>query len=307
MSRLDRLSKVLVFGATGAQGSPVVRQLLARGVAVRAVTRDAQKLNNLFGVAAEPAEADLGNATALRAAFEGVDAAFFHLPIPRDIEAVPVHLANVLEAAAKAELSRLVYTTSGITTETMPPIGFVEASRAAAAAVLTSGIPAVVLRPTIYLENLLQPHLVSEMAQAGVLRYPPVSPGRRLSWTALEDQAALAIAAMTADETVIGRAFDIASPEALTGDELAARLSVHFAREVRFEPQTPLQFGEDLGRAFGNPTVGRAIAELYEAIDKLPPDGAVLQPDTVLSANAPELTPVSQWLSRQGWGSVLAR
>lgn len=288
------LNKVLVFGATGAQGSPVVRGLLEKGVAVRAVSRDAEKVKNLYGGAVETANADLSDFAALKMAFEGVDAAFFHLPIPRDVREIPTHLGNVLRAAAESDLPRLVFTTSGTTLDALPPIAFVEGNRAAARAVLSSDVPAVVLRPTIYLENLQQPHVLAELHERGTLSYPPLAPNRRVSWTALDDQARLAIAALTA-ENAVGKTFDIASPEPVTGDELARLLSETIGREIRFTPPTPKQFGETIAAAYGA-EAGQGIAELYAATDALPENGAVVELDEVLKILPVKLTPVSEWI-----------
>jgi uncharacterized protein YbjT (DUF2867 family) len=199
MSDTNELKKVLVFGATGAQGSPVARQLIEKGIAVRAVSRDEKKARELYGENVEVAPADLSDFDSLRRAFADVDAAFLHLPfVGNDVREIPIQLGNALRAAKETDLPRLVFTTSGSTMDNLPPIAMVEANRAAERAVLSSGVPSVVLRPTIYLENLL--HLaLPEMRERGVLSYPPLSPERKVSWTALGAQATIAIAAMTAE------------------------------------------------------------------------------------------------------------
>lgn len=288
------LTKVLVFGATGAQGGPVARELLAKGVKVRAVSRDAARVRAVFGSAVEAADADFSNVESLKRAFEGVDAAFFHLPIPADVAEVPVHLSNVLTAARDANLARMVFTTSGTSDDKLAHIPFVAGNLAAAEAVLASGVPAVVLKPTIYLENLLREHIVEEIRQLGVLSYPPLAPSRKLSWTALKDQASFAVAALTS-EKALGHSFKIASPEPVTGDELAALLSDTTGKAVRFEPLTPQQFGEGLAQLFGEDS-GNAIAAFYEATDALPEDGAVVDLTEALKVLPVELTPVSQWI-----------
>lgn len=295
---MSELNKVLVFGATGAQGSPVVTQLLEKGVAVKAVSRDAEKVKQLYGDKVQAAVADLSDLNSLGEAFAGVDAAFFHLPIPSDFSAVPNQLANVLQAAKESGLPRLVYTTGGNTTDIMPKIGFVEANRATANAVLNSGVPAVVLRPTVYLQNLQQPHSLAAIKEQGVFAYP-IKADRKVSWTALEDQATLAIAAMTA-ENVTGKSFDIASPEAVTGDEITALLSKKIGREVRYVALEPQEFGKGLAQFFGA-DAGKAIAELYEATDQLPANGAVINLEPIQTALPVKLTPVSEWIEKQDW------
>ena len=137
------------------------------------------------------------------------------------------------------------------------------------------------------------------MKEHGVLSYPPLSPDRKVSWTALGDQAALAIAAMTA-ENAIGKSFDIASPEPVTGIELSGLISRKLKREVRYEPLTPQQFGENLSR-FAGEDAGRAISELYAATDSLPPNGAIVNLEALLAVLPVKLTPVSEWIEKQIW------
>ncbi len=299
MSDKNKLKKVLVFGATGAQGAPVARQLIEKGIAVRAVSRDAEKARGLYGEQVEIAHADLSDLNSLRPAFEGIDAAFLHLAfIGNDARGMQIQLGNALQAAKETNLPRLVFTTSGSTMDNLPPIAMVERNRAATRAVLSSGVPSVVLRPTIYLENLLH-FALGEIKENGVLSYPPLSPERKVSWTALDDQAALAIAAMTA-ESVVGKWFDIASPEPVTGVEIAEKISRKIGREVRYEPLSPKQFGENMSR-FAGEEAGRAISEMYEAENGLPPDGAIINLDSLLAVLPVKLTPVSEWIENQTW------
>lgn len=70
---------VAIFGATGAQGTPVVRAALARGLNVRAVARDVAKISNAHPEAAAFA-AHFDDEDSLTQALTGVSAAFVHLP-----------------------------------------------------------------------------------------------------------------------------------------------------------------------------------------------------------------------------------
>jgi uncharacterized protein YbjT (DUF2867 family) len=299
MSDKNELKKVLVFGATGAQGAPVARQLIEKGIAVRAVSRDMEKVRAFYGDAVEAANAELSDLDSLRKAFEGVDAAFLHLPfVGNVVREMPNQLGNALRAAKETDLPRLVFTTSGSTMDNLPPVAMVEANRAAQRAVLSSGVRSVVLRPTIYLENLLHFSL-GEMKENGILSYPPLSPERKISWTAQDDQATLAIAAMTAD-TVVGKSFDIASPEPVTGVELVEMISRQMGREVRYAPLSPAQFGENMSRIAGS-EAGKAVSEMYEATDRLSANGAIVNLESLLDALPVKLTPVSEWIEKQKW------
>ena len=293
-----QLNKVTVFGATGAQSSPVVRQLLEAGVGVKAVGRDADKIAQMFGERAEAVNADLNDAISLRNAFEGADAAWLQLSFKSDWPTFFRQLSNALEAAKAANLPRLVYTTGGTTTDNLPPIRFVENNRAAAQQVLESGIAATVLRPTIYLQNLFA-YAKRDFPQ-GILSYPPLDASRKMSWTAHEDQAAFAVAALTSD-AAIGKSFDIASPQAVSGDELAGILSAKIGREISYQPTTTEQFRQNFAR-FAGEDLASDLAQLYAELDKLPAEGAVVDLKPVTAILPVELTPVAQWVEAQNWG-----
>jgi uncharacterized protein YbjT (DUF2867 family) len=101
-------------------------------------------------------------------------------------------------------------------------------------------------------------------------------------------------------EAAIGKTFDIATPEAVTGEELAALLSKKTGREIRYAPSTPDEFATGMTPVYGE-AASRMIAELYKATDSLPEDGAVINLDPVLSILPVKLTTVSEWVERQNW------
>lgn len=66
--------RILVTGATGVLGRPVVRHLVAAGHSVRGLSRSAENAVLLRSLGAEPAEADLFDVASLQAALQGCDA-----------------------------------------------------------------------------------------------------------------------------------------------------------------------------------------------------------------------------------------
>jgi hypothetical protein len=71
-------------------------------------------------------------------------------------------------------------------------------------------------------------------------------------------------------------------------------------REIRYEPLSPEQFGENLSRFTGT-DAGKAVSEMYAATDELPANGAIVDLEPVLNVLRVELTPVSRWIEKQTW------
>ncbi len=150
---------VTVTGATGNIGRALAEQLLSRGVSVRAVARDAGKLEGLVAKGAVAVTADLADVPALTAALEGADAAFLMVP-PRydapDGLAYQTAVGNAIaEAVAASGLKRAVALSSlggHLASGTGPVVGlhrFEERLKALA------GLSLVIARPTYFMENHL--------------------------------------------------------------------------------------------------------------------------------------------------------
>ena len=266
--------EVAVFGATGAQGAPVVEEALKAGLSVRAIARNAAAVAARHPDA-QPVAATFDDPDALVAALSGVDAAFVHLPAPTDPEAPQRWLGNLMAAAHQAELPLLVYTTSGSAGERYPASIMNQGYMAARDAVLNSGIPAIVLQPTIYLENLQIPGFMPDLADKGLVNYPPLRPEQRVSWTSHRDQAIVAAAALQRPD-LAGQAFEIASPGPLLGAELAEALSGWIDRSASFRPSTPEAFGARVEEALQVPGMGFVLNDFYSALLQMEAEAMVI-------------------------------
>lgn len=113
-------SKALVTGATGFVGAAVVRALLAEGWQVRALVRGGSDHRNIASLPVEQAVGDLTDAASLKPALEGCEAAFhvaadyrLWAPQPRELYRTNVDgTGNLLDAARRAGVRRIVYTSS---------------------------------------------------------------------------------------------------------------------------------------------------------------------------------------------------
>ena len=111
---------VLVTGGTGFLGGAIVERLLADGRSVKALARSAASAETLRAVGAEPVPGDVLDVDSLAAALRGCTAVYhaagvnaFCLRDPSPLFEVNVRGSrNVVHAAARAGVRRLVYTSS---------------------------------------------------------------------------------------------------------------------------------------------------------------------------------------------------
>jgi dihydroflavonol-4-reductase len=112
--------KSLITGASGFVGSAVLRQLIEAGHSVRALLRPTSDRSNLDGLAVDIVSGDLNDPDSLTTALKGCDALFhvaadYRLWVRKAEEMYETNVdgtRNLMLAAARAGLKRIVYTSS---------------------------------------------------------------------------------------------------------------------------------------------------------------------------------------------------
>jgi uncharacterized protein YbjT (DUF2867 family) len=242
-------SEVLVFGATGTQGSPVVRRLREAGRRVRALVRSRAKGQ---GLDASLVEGSLDDARSLVRAAEGAGSAvvLFSTSVPP--AEMLVHAKNALEAVAQARVPHVVVSTSSIVPMRDTGVEAPDARRRLVELIARLVPQAVVLSPTLYLENFsvaLRPALDQGVIPQAIPANVPVA------YLSLDDHARF-LAAAIARPALAGRTFAIAGADPLDGERLAATLGAALGRTLAYVPLPPAAMVAQL-----TPIVGAQVAE----------------------------------------------
>lgn len=221
MSQVDKSKPILVFLGGGVQGGAVIRAALTRSFKVRAMVRNLEHAVTLAAPNVECVQGDLNDPASVRAACNGVEHAVLQMPIGSSA-AMVMQAKNALAAFKAAEVKSFVFKLSSASRPAPCEEPSFVANQAVEEAARASKIAFAIVRPTMYLDNLLKPSALAEIMRLGVFA-PPIKATQRIAWTSADDCAKAAL--MLLERGVMGGDHCIAGPESLTGEELAKRIS----------------------------------------------------------------------------------
>lgn len=285
----------LVYGATGTQGTPVEDQLLTQGTNTRVVTRESGHAAHWAARGAEVAVADLGDPESLTAANAGVDRVVLQLPLQYDFELHEAYGRNAVDAAKAAGVKLVVFNTSAhvISGE---DVHAYEARQEVVDYLRASGIPSIVIRPTFYYEIFLGPWIRPGIVDSGVVAFP-LPAQFPMSWISAEETAAYAVAALDRPD-LAGQDFDVGGPEALTGDDIAARFAEATGRSITYVSIDPDDYERALAPIFGDTVALEVAAQVRCMIRR----GTGATDMTATRAQfGVEPIPLGRWISQHSW------
>jgi len=247
---------VVVAGATGKQGGAVVRNLLDRGHAVRAVTRDTSsaRASELSKLGVTLVRASFEDTATLTKALEGATSLFaMTTPFQVGTEAETRQGISVADAA-KAAGVHLVFNSAG-SANRQTGVPHFDSKFAVEEHISRIGVRATVLAPVYFMENL---YFGKEQLAKGVYA-SPLSPTRPLAQVAVADIGAVAVRLLEDPDRFAGKRFD------LGGDELTGNDAITVLSRVTGRPFTYFQVPLDVIRQ----RMGEDGAKMYEWFDRV--------------------------------------
>lgn len=219
------MATVLVTGASGNVGSKVVGELQDQGIPVRAFVRDPGRAAAVLGGAVELAQGDFAEPASVRQALEGVERLFLICANhPQQVR----YGTQAIDAAVGAGVRQVVML-STIGAEAGSPTTFFDQHGRIEEHLRGSGVPAVVLRSSHMMSNIL--------GSAGTIRqadrfFLPAGDAR----IAMIDPRDVAAAGASVLSAAVrgGRTSVLSGPEAITYGDVAGQLSNALGRPIEY-------------------------------------------------------------------------
>lgn len=267
---------IAVVGATGAQGSGLVRAILndpVGGFAVRALTRNVKsdKAKELANLGAEVVAADVDDVESLKKAFQGAYGAFCvtffwaHFSAEKEM----TQARYMAEAAKAAGVKHVIWSTLEDTRRWVPltdnrmptlqgkyKVPHFDGKGEANHFFTDLGVPTTLLHTAFYWDNFIYFGVGPKKDQTGTLAITFPLGDKKMPGMAAEDIGRCAYGIFKAGSEYIGKSVGIAG-EHLTGQQMAAAFTNALGQEVRYnsvEPEVYRSFGfpgaDDLGNMF---------------------------------------------------------
>jgi uncharacterized protein YbjT (DUF2867 family) len=251
---------ILVIGATGNIGSEVARQLVAKGVGVRALVRDRAKAEAVLGTKVQLVAGDLSRPETVAAAMAGVDKLFLVTPFHLDQIAMK---SAAIQAAKQAGVKHIVMSTGiGAGPDAGVEIGRWHGKNQEE--VKATGVAYTFLKPTFFMQNMLM--FAGAIREQGAFHMPLGD--SRVSWVDVRDIAQVGVVALT-EAGHENKEYPITGGEAVSCAEMAAILSDVLGRAVNYV-DIPLATAREGMIAAGMP---EKLADLMNELYALGPAG----------------------------------
>lgn len=216
---------ILVTGASGTVGRPVLEEVIKLGKPAKALYRSAEDASNAPpGVAT--VIADFSDKASLANALKGVDAVYLVCsPIPQLVELE----SNVIDACKQSGVSHVVLN-SALGAGDYPK-SFPSWHRKVEDKLKASGLAYTVLRPNTFMQNIVT-YSASSIRALGAFYF--AMGDARISFIDVRDIAAAAAKILTEPAGHTGKIYELNGPQALNYAEVAELISKFAGRPARF-------------------------------------------------------------------------
>jgi uncharacterized protein YbjT (DUF2867 family) len=256
--------KVLVYGAGGSQQFPVIQALIGKGAEVVATTSRIERAKMLESAGAKAVVVNMADKQRLNQITSGVDAISFLVPffLANPMDGLE-YAKNVIDAAVANGIKLLVWNTSGFILPVKINNPSMDVRIDIANYLKSSGVPHIILQPSVYAENLLGPWTAPFVQKEDVVTYPTPEE-MPIGWIATKDVAALVAEAIYSPQ-LAGESFQISGLENLSGQQLAKKFSFGLKREIKYLQMPPKEFGKILDGLFGE-GAGIGAEKMYQEL-----------------------------------------
>ncbi|NJK66228.1 MAG: SDR family oxidoreductase [Microcoleus sp. SU_5_3] len=216
---------ILVTGATGSNGTEIVKRLAAQNVPVRAMVRNRDRASAIALPNVEIVEGDFDRPKTLLSALVNVDRAFV---LTNSTEHAEAQQLAFVDAAHQSGVNHIVKL-SQFAADAQSPVRFLRYHAAVEAAIQASGMAYTFLRPNLFMQGLLnfRSTIVSQNAFYAAID------DAKVSVVDVRDIAESAVAALT-QAGHEGKIYNLTGPQALTHAEMAEQLSAALSRQIAF-------------------------------------------------------------------------
>jgi len=261
---------ILVTGATGTIGRPLIEVLSTAGVDIRAVTRKGQAAGLPDGV--EVVAGDSSRPETLAAALRGVSALFLH---PRAVGDAAFELLTLAREQGVQRVVALSAMNIDDPLDQQPSRYNGDRNKEAEDAAVTSGLEWVSLRPSSFATNTIGAW-GAQIRAGDVVRY--VYAAFEESLIDERDLAAVAGRALLSDD-LLGRRLMLSGPQSLSHAELVATIGEVIGRPLRFQEIEPEVVKRGMiANGFSEPFVEALLARYARGVGQAAPvTGAVAQ------------------------------
>jgi len=258
---------IVITGATGNTGKPAAETLLAKGEKVRAVGRDAKKLEPLVAKGAEAFVGNVDDAASMTRAFEGATAVYLLIPPDLhkdDFRGFQERITDAYAAAVAGARVSYVVTLSSIGAQnaekTGPIVGLHNMEQKLNR---ISGLNVLHLRPGYFMENLFMS--IPPLRSMGVL--PGSSPADvPLPWIATKDIGAYAAERLHARDFAGSSIQELFGPRDISMKEVASIIGKAIGKPHLGYMQVPFMMLEPALGQMGMPKSSAALLiEMWKA------------------------------------------
>lgn len=234
---------LLLSGANGRTGRAILKAMVDHMVPVRAFIRNAEQASDLEALgASECAVGDMTDAASIAAALKGAGK-ILHIGPPMHPDELQITQSFV--DAAKAEgIDHFIY--YSVMHPLRREVRHHRLKLDAEEALIESGLPYTILQPSRYMQHLVP--IWSKVKEEGV-HAMPFDITRKFNVVDLDDLAA-ACAVVAASDDHLYATYELAGPEALSQEDMAAIISEVIDREVTARA-VPLNEVAEKARAAG--------------------------------------------------------